>query len=54
MFVEVRLMPVNHKSVQFMTGMKIESREHPTLPKKTIETLVENHIAIHPNAYKGR
>lgn len=51
-FHQLRLMAINHDTKQFKNGMKIESREHPTLPKATVAVIVENHIAIHPNAYK--
>ena len=45
-------MYINHDTKQFKNGMKIESKEHPTLPKATVAIIVENHIAMHPNAYK--
>lgn len=46
-------MKISHDTKQFRNGMRIEGKEHPTLPKSTVAIIVENHIAIHPNAYKN-
>jgi hypothetical protein len=37
---------------QFERGMRIEGREHPTLPKKIVAVLVNNHLDKHPYMYK--
>lgn len=41
---------VDHNSAQFKRGLKMESKEHPELPKSTRIKLVEDHIRLHPRS----
>lgn len=43
---------VNRDTKQFRTGTKIERKEHPSFSVKQVETIVADHIRIHPNAYR--
>jgi hypothetical protein len=43
---------VDRNSDQFKRGVIEESREHKSFPKKIIQKLVADHIAVHPYMYK--
>ncbi len=43
---------IDKTSEQFRRGVREETREHPLFGKRTIETLVTNHITLHPYMYR--
>jgi hypothetical protein len=43
---------INKTSSQFKRGVKEEAHEHPSFSKKQIDTVVTDHLKIHPFMYR--
>lgn len=43
---------IDKTSRQFRRGIREESKEHHSLDKKQIETIVVDHLTLHPYMYK--